>query len=118
MQVAPAPGAVKAKLFRGLSEQSRLTILEALRKEPLTVSDIVERTGLTQSNVSNHLSCLKSCGLVVNSQSGRYVTYRLSSGRIENLLLIADQLLDECATQINACTRYYHEKVADENNHR
>lgn len=106
MQIAVAAGAVKAKLFRGLSEQSRLIILEALREKPLTVTEIVERTGLTQPNVSNHLACLKSCGLVLSSQNGRYVTYTLSTKSVENLLLVADQLLTECANRINSCDHY------------
>ncbi len=110
MQIAPSTGAVKAKLFRGLSDQSRLTILETLRDKPLTVTEIVERTGLTQPNVSNHLGCLKSCGLVVSAQSGRYVTYSLSSQTVENLLLIADGLLNECATRIDTCDHYAQQK--------
>lgn len=59
---------LKAKLFRGFSDPSRLSILEALRNGPLTVGEIVEATGLTQSNTSNHLSCLNDCGLVRRDQ--------------------------------------------------
>jgi ArsR family transcriptional regulator, cadmium/lead-responsive transcriptional repressor len=62
---------LKAKLFRGFGDPSRLNILDALHVGPLTVSQIVETTGLTQSNVSNHLGCLKDCGLVVAEHSGR-----------------------------------------------
>jgi ArsR family transcriptional regulator, cadmium/lead-responsive transcriptional repressor len=40
---------LKAKLFRGFSDPSRLSILEALRSGSLTVGEIVEITGLTQS---------------------------------------------------------------------
>lgn len=104
--LTPTTGAIKAKLFRGLSDQSRLTILETLRDKPMTVTEIVERTGLTQPNVSNHLSCLKSCGLVVSAQSGRYVTYSLSGQAVENLLVIADGLLNQCASRINTCDHY------------
>ncbi len=74
------PTAVKAKLFRGFSDMSRLSLLEALRDGPLTVTALVERTGLTQSNVSNHLACLRDCGLVIASAQGRYALYQLSDG--------------------------------------
>ena len=67
--------AVKAKLFRGFGDPSRLGILDALRQGPRTVGEIVDTTGLTQSNVSNHLACLRDCGLVASEQQGRYVTY-------------------------------------------
>jgi DNA-binding transcriptional ArsR family regulator len=60
--------ALKAKLFRGFSDTSRLAILEKLRAGPLTVGALVEKTGLSQSNVSNHLGCLRDCGLVTCSQ--------------------------------------------------
>ncbi len=67
---------LKAKLFRGFSDSSRLSILEALRPGPLTVNEIVSTTGLTQPNVSNHLSCLRDCGLVVYESIGRYMQYQ------------------------------------------
>ena len=44
----------RAKFFRGLADQSRLAILDALCAGPLVVHEIVGRTALTQPNVSNH----------------------------------------------------------------
>jgi len=55
----------------GGSDPSRLSILDALHTGALTVGEIVEATGLTQSNVSNHLACLRDCGLVIAEQQGR-----------------------------------------------
>lgn len=97
---------LKAKLFRGFGDPSRLSILDALRDSPLTVSQIVETTGLTQSNVSNHLGCLKDCGLVVAEPSGRYVTYRLSDDRVADLIALAESLLADIARGVYECTRY------------
>ena len=97
---------LQAKLFRGFSDPSRLSILEALRDGPLTVSEIVEATGLSQSNVSNHLGCLRDCGLVVAEQEGRYVTYHLSDDRVGELLALAESLLADVARGVYACTRY------------
>ncbi len=98
--------AVKAKLFRGFGDPSRLSILDALRRGPLTVGEIVARTGLAQSNVSNHLGCLRDCGLVVATQSGRHVTYRLSDDRVGELLAMAESLLADVARGVYQCTRY------------
>lgn len=97
---------LKAKLFRGLADPSRLSILEALRHGPASVSAIVEATGMSQSNVSNHLSCLRDCGLVVSEQQGRYVFYQLSDRRVDDLLAMAADLLAEVAQGVYACTRY------------
>lgn len=97
---------LKAKLFRGFSDPSRLAILEVLRGGPFTVTEIVESTGLSQSNVSNHLSCLWDCGLVTREQQGRYVRYRLSDERVDGLLRLADELLSDVAKGVYECTRY------------
>ncbi len=97
---------LKAKLFRGFADPSRLSVLESLRAGPLAVSAIVEATGLSQSNVSNHLSCLHDCGLVARQQQGRYVFYRLSDERVVALMTLADTLLADVAHGLYACTRY------------
>ncbi len=97
---------VKAKLFRGFSDGSRLAILESLREAPRSVGEIVEATGLSQSNTSNHLSCLHDCGLVVRQQRGRRVIYGLSDDRVAALLGLAESLLADVARGVYECTRY------------
>lgn len=97
---------LKAKLFRGLADPSRLSILTVLRSGASTVNQIVEQTGLSQSNVSNHLSCLRCCDLVVREQQGRHVYYQLADGRVAQLLDLADALLAEVATGVSECANY------------
>ena len=108
MLIAARPQAIalKAKLFRGFSDPSRLSIIEALRVGPLTVTDIADTTGLSQSNVSNHLGCLRDCGLVSSEPEGRYTRYRLSDRRVAALLRLADDLLADVAKGVYECTRY------------
>ncbi|MSP14013.1 MAG: ArsR family transcriptional regulator [Chloroflexi bacterium] len=108
MLITANPKAIdlQAKLFRGFSDSSRLSILEALRDGPLTVGEIVQTTGLMQSNVSNHLGCLRDCGLVQAEQQGRYVSYALSDKRVAELLRLADELLADVAKGVYECTRY------------
>ena len=97
---------LQAKLFRGFADPSRLSILEALREGERTVSDLVETTGFTQPNVSNHLSCLRDCGLVAVRQQGRFSYYSLSDDRVAKLLFLADELLADVARGVYECTRY------------
>jgi DNA-binding transcriptional ArsR family regulator len=105
---------LQAKLFRGFSDPSRLSILNELRSGELTVTEIVERTGLTQPNTSNHLGCLRDCGLVRAEQQGRYVSYQLSDRRVAKLLELADELLAEVARGVYECI-YYNQPLDFEN---
>ncbi len=104
--VAPRTIDLQAKLFRGFADPSRLSILQALRAKPLTVSELVAATHLTQSNVSNHLACLRECGLVAAEPDGRFTRYQLSDQRVGRLLSLADELLADVAQGIYECTRY------------
>ena len=96
----------RAKLFRGLADPSRLAILDALCEAPLAVHEIVTRTELSQSNVSNHLRCLLDCGLVASDRDGRFIRYLISSPRITALLNDVDALLDVVAEGVEACDNY------------
>lgn len=93
-----------ARFFRGLSDPSRYSILHALRQGEISVSDVVRETGLSQPNVSSHLTCLKDCGLVTARQHGRHVFYELSDPRIEKLLRLAEDLLADTAKGVFECT--------------
>src|SRR5690606_38529082 len=98
--------ALKAKLFRGFSDPSRLAIVESLRVEPRSVTEIVEITGLSQPNASNHLACLLDCGLVTREQRGRFAFYRLADERVGALLTVADEILSDVAHGVYVCPRY------------
>jgi DNA-binding transcriptional ArsR family regulator len=97
---------IKAKLFRGFADPSRLSIIETLRSGKKSVGELVELTGLSQPNVSNHLRCLADCDLVRSERNGRYNYYRLSDDRIENILSQSEELLSEVAKGVFECTRY------------
>lgn len=96
----------KAKLIRGFSDPSRLSILEILRDGPRKVSEIVQATGLSQPNVSTHLSCLRNCGLVSTQQQGKFVIYQLSDPRVYEILNLTSSLLADVARGVYECTRY------------
>jgi DNA-binding transcriptional ArsR family regulator len=96
---------LKARLHRGFGDRSRLSILEKLRAGASTVGEIAEASGLSPSNTSNHLACLRECGLVVAEPEGRFVRYRLSDTRVAALLEISDELLQDVARDIYYCTQ-------------
>lgn len=98
--------ALKAKLFRGLADSSRLAILESLRSGEKMVSEIVALTGLSQPNVSGHLVCLKDCGLLISRQEGRCVIYALASPYMTALMGAAESILSGVSERITCCSNY------------
>lgn len=101
------PGlAVRAKFFRGLADSSRLALLLALRSGEKTVSQLSDETGLSPSNVSNHLACLKDCGLVLNRQEWRHVHYRIADDQVLALFTVADAVVSDHAQRIVDCVNY------------
>jgi DNA-binding transcriptional ArsR family regulator len=101
--------ALKAKLFRGLGDSTRLSILEVLRRGEKTTTDIVKETGQGQSNVSNHLSCLLDCGLVQNRRQGKNIFYSISNKKVAKLLEESDLILSDIARGIYECVNYTEE---------
>lgn len=75
-----------AALLRLISETTRHAILERLRSDPCTVSQLVDTTGQEQSNVSHHLAVLRDAGLVSARRVGRTQVYRLSDAEVARLL--------------------------------
>ena len=96
---------LRASLFHGFGEPSRLAILTELNQRARRVNDLVEATGLSQPNVSGHLSCLWECGLVARERQGREVHYRLVPG-VSELLAAADQILAHAGDTVGACPRF------------
>ena len=71
------------------------TILEHLFLGEHRVVDLVAHLGLAQSTVSQHLACLRDCGLVTPRAAGRSSCYSLTDpARIRRLLDEAERLLD------------------------
>jgi DNA-binding transcriptional ArsR family regulator len=73
---APQLAAV-ARLFSALSEFSRLVLVQALRDGPLTVSKLVEASGMKQANVSKQLGMLYQHRLVKPQRDGICVRYEV-----------------------------------------
>jgi DNA-binding transcriptional ArsR family regulator len=97
---------LKAKMFRGFADSTRLSILESLREGERTVGSIADLTKQSQSNVSNHLSCLKECGLVISRRDGKNISYSIASPLVQSLLNDGDLVLNEIQDCIRSCARY------------
>jgi DNA-binding transcriptional ArsR family regulator len=72
-----------AELFKILSVDKRIEIIELLKKEPTSVSALAEALGITQSAVSQHLRVLKGAGLVKDERRGYWIFYSLNRDTLE-----------------------------------
>jgi ArsR family transcriptional regulator, cadmium/lead-responsive transcriptional repressor len=75
-----------ARFGYALSDTTRTLILLSLRKAARYPSDLAEEIGVSRQIVSNHLACLRGCGLVVAVPEGRRARYELADPRIGHAL--------------------------------
>jgi ArsR family transcriptional regulator, cadmium/lead-responsive transcriptional repressor len=61
-------------------------LLLALREAPGYPAELADLVGTTRQNVSNHLACLRGCGLVVAVPEGRRTRYELADRRLAHAL--------------------------------
>ena len=97
---------VTAKFFHGLCDLTRLRIIELLLDQgEKNVSELVASLGQPQSLVSNHLACLRWCGYVDSRREGKFVYYRVSDPRVQQILSLARAVIADNAAAILSCTR-------------
>jgi DNA-binding transcriptional ArsR family regulator len=79
-------GDVLARFGHALSDPTRARLLLALRETPAYPAELAELLGVTRQNLSNHLACLRGCGLVVSVPEGRRARYELADPRLGHAL--------------------------------
>lgn len=75
-----------ARVGTALADDTRRRMLVALLDGAAYPSELSDNLGLSRSNVSNHLACLRGCGLVVAEPEGRRQRYRLSDPKLAHAL--------------------------------
>jgi ArsR family transcriptional regulator len=74
------------KLFKALSDRSRLEIMQTLLNGPMYVELLASRLGLTPSTVSFHIKKLEEAGLVVSEREQYYMLYRADGTQLDRSL--------------------------------
>jgi DNA-binding transcriptional ArsR family regulator len=96
-----------ARFGHALSDSTRTQILLNLRKGARYPSELADDIGVSRQIVSNHLACLRGCGLVVALPEGRRARYELADPRIghalDDLLGLVLAVDPNCCTE-NGCT--------------
>jgi ArsR family transcriptional regulator, cadmium/lead-responsive transcriptional repressor len=95
-----------AALFRSLGDPARLAIVRRLACGEARVTDLTGELGLAQSTVSQHLACLRDCGLVRVRAVGRASMYSLVQPSLLELLGAAEDLLAATGNAVALCPVY------------
>lgn len=87
--------------FRAMSNPVRLRILHALEDGELSVSEILDRVGGSQANVSKHLGVLRGVGLVAPRREGPSVYYRISDSAVFTICeAVCESLHKRASTEV------------------
>jgi len=76
----------KAEFFQALAHPTRIAIVDLLRDGELSAGTIIERLGIEQANVSQHLTVLRAKHIVVNRKVGNQVFYSVRDRLILEVL--------------------------------
>ncbi len=71
---------------RALANPVRCRLLLVLRDGPAHPAEMAQELGITRTHLSNHLACLRDCGLVVAVPVGRRVRYELADPRLAHAI--------------------------------
>ena len=75
-----------ADMLRALSNEARLLVLCRLGQGEMSVGDLGELVGLSQSALSQHLAKLRADGLVATRREGQTIFYRIADARVGELI--------------------------------
>lgn len=85
---------VMNRLGRAMADPTRSRILLELLSGPGYPARLSETLGLTRTNVSNHLACLRGCGIVVATPEGRQTRYEIADPHLTKAItLLVDTVL-------------------------
>jgi len=86
---------IHAEMCKVFSNATRLEILNLLRDRELSVTELIEKTKLSQTNISQHLSIMKSKGIVSSNRKGKNIYYKITNPKIIKAFDIIRDVLTE-----------------------
>jgi ArsR family transcriptional regulator len=78
----------KADIFQALANPKRIAIMELLETGELSAGELMEKLGMEQANISQHLAVLRAKRLVVNRKAGNQVFYSVRDPMILQVLAL------------------------------
>jgi len=87
-----------AEMCKTISNPRRQAILDTIRGGELTVSELIEKTGISQANLSQHLAILRSKGVVKTRRDGNNIYYSISNIKIIEAYDLIREVLEDSTT--------------------
>ena len=91
------------ELFHALSDETRLEIIELLRKGERCVCELTDTLGAAQSRLSFHLRVLKDAGIVRDRKDGRWVHYELDPEAFQEVETLVSGMKPHTVRRSEAC---------------
>ena len=91
---------IHSDVCKTLANPKRQEILDNIRQREMTVNELVQKTGISQANLSQHLAILRTKGIVANRREGINVYYSIANPKIIKAFdLISEVLQDALSSQ-------------------
>lgn len=104
MTVATHSGTERAiELFHALSDETRLEIIQLLRKGDQCVCELTDTLDAAQSRLSFHLRVLKDAGIVSDRKDGRWVHYELDPAAFEEMETLVSAMKPRALQSTDQC---------------
>jgi ArsR family transcriptional regulator len=72
--------------FSALGDATRLKMLKLIADEELCACEVMAALELTQPTTSHHLGILERAGLLTSDRNGKWVFYKISNSKVQNLI--------------------------------
>jgi len=84
-----------ADICKTISNPNRQAIIDNLRGKEMSVTGLINKTGISQANLSQHLSILRSKGVVVTRREGNNIYYSISNPKILKAYDLLSEVMQE-----------------------
>jgi DNA-binding transcriptional ArsR family regulator len=103
---------ITADLFQVLASPIRLGVVRLLLDGERSVADLLSAMNIAQPRLSNHLACLRNCGLVRTRRQGNFIYYAVADPRVVEIVRMGEALAALNAPELASCDVLHQENTS------
>lgn len=92
-----------AEFFQVFASPIRLAVVRSLLQGERSVTDLMSELNIAQSRLSNHLACLRNCGVVQTRRHGNFIYYAIVDQRVADIVRIGEALAAPNVRKLARC---------------